>query len=701
MSKKAKPSARGAMLELWRPPQAAGEPLGCLATTYTFAASLFDEQCLARFLDIESEPNREDLAFLVERETRLGTTYAGVLVDHTQAGVAHSLRWDVLPVRIPGGIQHGKLSLLAWRRHIRVIVASANLTEQGYRTNREVAASVDLTPEGANLDLLAEAIAFLRRLIGLVPGASMELPEVKRAEEFLGQVERQARDWNPTVKTGALRQRLVCTLPTAPGVSARSSLEETIEACRTRGSSPRETWVASPFYDADAGAAKATAALCKLMARGDRRDVWFAVPALPQDGAATRPRLAAPKALLDTPAAYGASVGFETLPDQDEDKNSRIWHAKLLVLRAAGYSAALVGSSNFTCAGMGVGGRRNAEANLLTIADEVAYAREVGQLTAVWPEMARVEDPHSAEWAGSSASEEEEDPAAGPPLPAGFLSATYRAGEQRRIILRLDPSHLPAEWSVHATGKRPLDIASAGAWRQRGGPASLETAWELTESPEKLLVRWPEGEALMPLNVEEARSLPAPSAIEQMSADDMLLILAASDPSAAFRAWARRLQASDNADADLDSATPIDLDPLRRYDLHTTFLHRVRRRASVLAQLRANLQRPVWSQGALEWRLRGMVGVEALGQRLVSNLRGANGSSDEALLTLADFVIVLREVEYQPEDGALSAATFEGVYRPFLAHLAAQLVDHVDPHRARLAGDLVGFWDRVVDQCRN
>jgi hypothetical protein len=86
---------RNAMLDLWRPPKAAGDPVGCLATTYTFAPGLFDEQCLARFLEIESEPNREDLAFLLERESRLGPIYAGVLVDQTQAGVEHSYRWDV------------------------------------------------------------------------------------------------------------------------------------------------------------------------------------------------------------------------------------------------------------------------------------------------------------------------------------------------------------------------------------------------------------------------------------------------------------------------------------------------------------------------------------------------------------------------------------------------------------------------------
>ena len=108
----------------------------------------------------------------------------------------------------------------------------------------------------------------------------------------------------------------------------------------------------------------------------------------------------------------------------------------------------------------------------------------------------------------------------------------------------------------------------------------------------------------------------------------------------------------------LDSATPIDLDPLRRFDLQATFLHRVRRRARVLAQLRANLQRSAWGRQALEWRLRGFVGVQAVAERLVRDVATANQEADEALLTLADFLIVLREVDYEPAEGALSRTEF-------------------------------------------
>ena len=168
--------ATGVLLEFWRPPQGAGDPVGCVTTTYTFQPALFDEQCLARFLEIESEPNREDLAFLLERESRLGGVYAGVFVDHTQAGVEHSLRWDILPVRVHGAKQHAKLSLLAWTSHVRVIVSSANLTEQGYRTNYEVAATVDLAPDSGNTMVVEQAVEFFRSLATLVPGYPIGRP---------------------------------------------------------------------------------------------------------------------------------------------------------------------------------------------------------------------------------------------------------------------------------------------------------------------------------------------------------------------------------------------------------------------------------------------------------------------------------------------------------------------------------------------
>ncbi|HEY3382622.1 MAG TPA: hypothetical protein VGK32_12685 [Vicinamibacterales bacterium] len=687
------------MLDLWRPPNDAGDPVGCLATTYTFTPGLFDEQCLARFLDIDSEPNREDLAFLLERERQLDRRYAGVLVDHTQAGVEHSLRWDVLPVRIRAGKQHAKLSLLAWSQRIRVIVTSANVTDPGYRFNHEVSASVDLTPGDADLDILGQAIEFLRSLVSLVQGASVNPPEVVRARGFLDDLERQTRKWKHPSRRTTVRQQLACTLPRveADG-TGRSSLQESIDACRRRGGSPTEVRVASPFFDVGDESGRVTAELCKAMARGAKRQVFFSVPSVHNDEAPGLPRLAAPRTLLTIPPKYAAEVTVEILPETDQDKNPRPWHAKMLSLRADGYFALMIGSSNFTCAGMGVGHYRNAEANLLSIADSVDYGRDTGRLEAVWPDVEEVDNPEMAEWLGVRPPEGEK--AKAPVVPDGFLAATYCAGDTRQIVLRFEPDLLRDDWAIHACGRHERELLAASKWVASGRRRVETVKWQPVEPPDRLLVRWGGCGAYLPLNVEDSRHLPPPSTLQNMTADDMLLILAASDPSAAIRGWIGRGSPNDY-EGELDSATPIDLDPLRRYDLQATFLHRIRRRARVLAQLRESLQRPVWGRQGLDWRLRGLIGVEALADRLFGEFKAADGRVDEALLTLADLLIVLREVDYTATETSLSRAEFNNVFLEFLRELVEKLDKQLGdlPHQTSL--EVMAFWKRVVERCAN
>ena len=692
-----KGTSSAAMLDLWRPPQHAGDAVGCLATTYTFEPALFDEQCLGRFLDIESEPDREDLAFLLERESRLGGVYAGVLVDQRQSGVEHSLRWDILRVRPKIGKQHAKLSLLVWTNHVRIIVASANLTESGYRFNQEVAGSVDLTPDNLDREIFSETIGFLAYLLSLVPGE--RLPEIDRAEAFLRGTESLVRDWKPLRRRQAIRRQLVFTFPaidsTQPG---RSTLEEMIEACRNRGGSPSETWIASPFFDVNDESSRVTAALCKSMARRSLRRVSFCVPAIrdndPNSDAV--PRLAAPKALFVTPRSYQTDVTIEMLPEIDDERNRRQWHAKMIALHGDSYSALLIGSSNFTSGGMGVGQYRNAEANLLNIADRSVDG--VKQLNSLWPEMDQVIDPEAAEWLGPHPELEEEERSGTPLLPAGFLSATYRAGDNRQIVLTFDPESLPEDWTVYACGLEASELLSATRWREGGGQPVVELKWMAAQPPLKLLVKWLDDEEFLPINVEDTRTLPPPTQLQNMTADDMLMILAASDPSAAFRAWVKQ-QPTEVFDTDLDSATPIDLDPLRRYDLQATFLHRIRRRARILAQVRAKLERPVYGRQALDWRLRGMLGVRPLAERLAREVVSTEGPADEALLTLADFLIVLREVKYQPADGSLTASEFKKEYKSFLVDIATELRSQLEPHRNAVSAELLGFWERVLNEC--
>jgi hypothetical protein len=78
-----------------------------------------------------------------------------------------------------------------------------------------------------------------------------------------------------------------------------------------------------------------------------------------------------------------------------------------------------------------------------------------------------------------------------------------------------------------------------------------------------------------------------------------------------------------------------------------------------------------------------------------------NGAVDEALLTLADFLIVLREVEYQPADGSLRKEEYDEVFLSFLKELTKDLRHKVAGHRERISDDLWQFWERVVHRGRS
>jgi hypothetical protein len=44
----------GKLLDAWLPSDDAGQPVGCIATTFTFSPAFFEEECLSRFLQLLS-----------------------------------------------------------------------------------------------------------------------------------------------------------------------------------------------------------------------------------------------------------------------------------------------------------------------------------------------------------------------------------------------------------------------------------------------------------------------------------------------------------------------------------------------------------------------------------------------------------------------------------------------------------------------
>jgi hypothetical protein len=237
---------QGKILEAWEPPDDAGAPIGCIATTFTFAPAFFEEECLGRFLGLETTPS-EGAAYLVEREEKLAQiSFPAVLVDQRHARGKRSLRWDLLSARVPAAILHAKL--LLWSGWARLIVASANLTESGYRRNHEVFGVLDYYDGSESpLSVLIKMTDFLRRAATFASlDSTNPAPAIARWNSFLDYVLRVTRRWGAQHPPHSLSKPRVFTVTTAP---KRDNVFEALRECWPDTSPPKEAFIISPFFD--------------------------------------------------------------------------------------------------------------------------------------------------------------------------------------------------------------------------------------------------------------------------------------------------------------------------------------------------------------------------------------------------------------------------------------------------------------------
>src|ERR1035441_4428285 len=241
------------LLDLWTPPPEAGAAVGCVATTFTFDAGHFEEHCLGGFLSMETEPAESPKAYLIEREEKLSEAFACVLADQRHVSAPRSLRWPLLAIRLPGrAIQHSKLSVLLWERHLRILIGSANLTEPGYRSNVEVMVPLEFSPDGgAPIDLALECIDYLERLSEFSPGNPQTDGPRKALAQFLNRARQRVRDWKVHDEPTDIRCALLPLLPTPTG--ARTSIIERLQQL-WHGSAPTKAAIISPFFDQTDGA---------------------------------------------------------------------------------------------------------------------------------------------------------------------------------------------------------------------------------------------------------------------------------------------------------------------------------------------------------------------------------------------------------------------------------------------------------------
>ncbi|RMF39085.1 MAG: hypothetical protein D6753_14645 [Planctomycetota bacterium] len=658
--------ARGKLLDAWAAPDRAGAPVGVVATSFTFDPAFFEEECLARFLQIESDPVEDGPIYLIEREEKMAQlSCAAVLVDQHHCRGNRSLRWDLLAARLPQGLLHAKVCLLYWSNLARLIISSANVTEDAYRRNLEVFGVLDFHPDSqAPVSCLLETVEFLRQAAESTTVGTTASPALERWNGLLDRVENECQHWGVS-DTEARRQAvLVRPVFTGPG---RPTVFAQLSRLWPATSPPEVACAVSPFFDPPDSTNAPASELWKLVRKRGYASVQFHVSGEELPGGEGI-LLHAPESLLHAQPAGRPDTTTEiyrvALP------SGRPLHAKGIMLEHPRWGLYLIGSSNFTSAGTGLSTRPNLEANLAYVVDSKRDWQAWELLAQGFPESEPVDLNADVHWMPSPP--EDEITAETELLPPSFAEAIYECDEKHRPVLRLTFAGTPPPgWELFSEeGQRRL--WGEPEWMALGSPEQCVVRWQEQRPPAGLWVHWAESlaAAWWPVNASCGEVLPPPDELKQLPLEVLINILSSARPlHGVLRAYLSRHRKAD----DRDAASPI-VDPHQRVDTSQFLLQRTRRVSWALSALRRRLERPVATLEYLRWRLRGPVGVTALADALIREAR----SEEEKAFLIAELVLELGRVRVEPQPGCVSPELHEQEIRNVIADLR-QLVPPMDP----------------------
>lgn len=628
------------LADYWRPPAdnglkgGVGEPVFCVATTFEFDASFFEAELLPRFLGLRFDHTENERTFIIEREESLATTHVGVLVDASKFDPRQTtLQWDQLPIQVPGGIQHAKVTVLVWERLVRLIVGSANLTRQGYRRNRELFAALDFfdVPISAPLSVLRDALAFIDTLCVW----SRTLPAAtQRIRDTTGQIRARVRRWSSAPQDFSPRERprvgLVVSHPTPASGSAQSALKQLMQMWL-----PRRVvglTVMTPFVGQQTNSEDTVLHSMRELPMARDAEGWLIVPEAPAPEGAKRRIVPLPQHFGQCwKKRFGKNARVLLVPMcvDEVDERPRDLHAKAILIEGDSHDLLMAGSSNFTPHGMGIG-VFNCEANL--VFEDKADEKREGQtfddrlgIPISWDDPVSVDD---IVWQDPEEAPEDA-PSAKPHLPAFFACASYSqtTGEVCVGIDRTQPE--PADWSISLAGQSAEQSVSlfARASCVPGGTTLLLTLDERSRGVHltALRVSWTDKdakrqEAFLAVAVEDRDTdLLPPEEFRGLSVDGIIECLLSGRTPAE---WIEKQDALRKRNTSTDAA----IESLRAVDTTNYVLYRVRRFGRALAAMADRIARTSPTPDAIRYRLlRDPLGPVHLAETLSGSGNGHEG----------------------------------------------------------------------------
>lgn len=626
------------LLEYWTPPESAGDPVGCIATSYTFKSEFFEEECLGRFICMESDPNEEDNPeYLLELEEKLNSLNCKIaLVDQHHCVGPRSLRWDLLSVRTDQGIMHAKVTLLYWTNLIRIIIASANLTENGYRSNREVFGVIDFTPDKCQYSKCAiETVEFIRKVLNLTTMRDKKLESVKRGQDFLDIVVSTITKWS---KTGEERNSKIEVSTIFSGLDY-SPVIKVLQEKWTDSTPPYDAYIISPFFDTSTDHYKPAKALWDILRQRGKATITYNV--IVEDINEEKKLLIRAPQVLKTEKLprESAEVIFEKINIDDE---SRILHMKSIWLENDNRFAYMVGSSNFTTNGLGIGGRSNIEANL------VYYSRSDSKTYNIfaksYPDTEEIDENMGLKFE-NPLNDEDDAGDTDVILPKAFDTATYMLDETNKPIIKLVFNGIPPKgWKIRNTLNEEIILTEA-EWQKQGKKEEQRVSWDLKMPPAELRVYWDscENYALWPVNISNANVLPQLDELKDLPLETLIEIISSAKPYYKIIKdhWRKKKK---------EKSVIIENDPLKRVDTSSFLLQRTRKFSWALIGMCKRLEKPYATVEALQWWLNGPVGVQALKDAIYRDRK----SDQEGAFLLCELALALSRISPVKKDDYIS-----------------------------------------------
>ncbi|GBD96893.1 MAG TPA: hypothetical protein ENG83_05755 [Nitrospirae bacterium] len=637
----------GKLLDAWTPPINAGEPVGCVATTFSFSPVFFEEECLSRFLSLDTDPQEDDPLYLIEREEKLsGLSCAGVLVDQHKCKGLRSLRWDLLSARVPDSILHAKISLLYWSNLIRLLIASANLTDDSYRRNQEIFGVIDVK-EGvkAPLTALKSVIEFLRETASYtVTGTDKKSPALNRWKNFLNTVSTVYDSWITTEPSRSKKYIWTDVVLTGPG---RPNAFEQLKDRWSRYSPPTEAHIVSPFFDPPGAENKPAKKIWTILKQRGKANVTYYVKA-EKDIADDVLNLHAPESLKKAaPSGRGlVKTDFEwikeTFDEKEEKYSVRPLHMKAIWLDNENWISYMIGSSNFTSPGLGISNNPNLEANLVYSAHMDFY----NKLGKSYPDSQKIGADITIYWKPVPDDEDSPDEHL-TPLHPFFDQAIYICDEKKKAYIDLSfNANPPEQWIIYPFGGITA-LLTISKWKQQGSPKTVRLPWDEEQPLSGLEVSWKDasGRVWWQVNIDSPLSLMPPLELRELPLEVLIHVLTSARPlHQILKKWLKRKHQP-------TGDTVID-DPHKRVDTSAFLLQRTRRISWALKGLKERLERPFLTEESLQWRLYGPVGVQALAKAITREAK----SEYERCFLLAELALELSRIKPKGAPESLAPA---------------------------------------------